>query len=111
MVLLFCGIISLMKLIDGFPRLRARFYKFNDNLSPHSVDSKTHKYVLVTYMPNTTKTRRLYAKIQAWKFPRIYFRVEYGIRKNDKGKNAMFYNDGYYTNKNEALKALTAFLE
>lgn len=84
-----------MKLKDGFPRVLAKMY----------FESR------VVRMPRTVKTKRLYAKIQAWKFLRIYFKVEYGLQKTNKGKMEMFYNDGIYDNKKDALFALKCFLE
>ena len=104
-----------MKLTAGFPKVSARFYEINhhklDDFPVAVSETKKIKYRLMTYMPKTTKTLRLYAKIRAWKFPRIYIRVWYGLLKTNKGKTKMFYNDGYYTDKNEALTALRAFLE
>lgn len=100
-----------MKLTAGFPKVSARFYKLNENLSVPTVGKKSHKYSLVTYMPKTIKTLRLYSKIRAWQFPRIYFKVWYGFLKTNKGKMRMFYNDAIMYNKEEALKTLKAFLE
>ena len=62
-------------------------------------------------MHTTTKTKRLYAKIRAGNFLRIHFKVLYGMRKTHDNKMEMFYNDGIYENKVDALHALTAFLE
>lgn len=60
--------------------------------------------------PNT-KTRRLFHRVKAGNFLKVYFKVEYGKAKTESGKEEMFYNDGEYTDPKEAYRALKAFLE
>lgn len=83
-----------MKQVDGFPRVKAKFWK--------------NGRIVVMY--GTTKTKRLYNRIRQGKFLKVYIKVEYGLRKTNKGKTEMFYNDGTYESREEAYKALTAFL-
>ena len=103
-----------MKQTKQFPRVSARFYEIVhykiDDFPVENGEIKKIKYRLVTHMPRTTKTLRLYAKIRAWQFPRIYFKVEYAPMKTRKGVVIPF-NDGVYDDKKEAYKALRAFLE
>lgn len=104
-----------MKLTAGFPKVSARFYEINhhklDDFPVAVSETKKIKYRLMTYMPKTTKTLRLYAKIRAWEYPRIYIRVWYGLLKTNKGKTKMFYNDAIIDNREEALRTLRDFLE
>lgn len=44
-------------------------------------------------------------------FELCHIYVEYGKQKDNHNKLVTFYNDGEYTNKKEAIKALDAFLE
>lgn len=44
-------------------------------------------------------------------FSKIYFKIEYGLAKNTKGKLEMFYNDYEGSDPKEALKAYHAFME
>lgn len=64
---------------------------------------------VVTMYPQH-KTRRIFMRIKAGNFSKVYFRVEYGKKKTDHGE-LMFYNDGEYTNAEDAMQALKAFLE
>ena len=45
------------------------------------------------------------------KFSKAIVRVEYGKEKDNFGKMVMFFNEGEYTNKHDALQALRAFCE
>ena len=84
------------KIKELFPRVTAKFY-FEDGKV--SITNKTHK------------TRRLYARINRSKFLKVYFKVEYGIKETNRGTKEMFFNDGTYFNKKDAIQALEAFLE
>lgn len=55
--------------------------------------------------------RRFLSFCSLGSFAKIYVKVEYGKRKDVRGKEVMFYNDGEYDDPKEAVKALRAFLE
>jgi len=57
-----------------------------------------------------TKKRFIYWLTHG-KFSKAIVRVEYGKEKDNHGKMVMFYNEGEYTNKKDALQALRAFCE
>jgi len=59
----------------------------------------------------TTRFNRLYHRIRHGSWAKIYIKVEYGKQEDVFGKKIMFYNDGTYEKRKEALQALHAFLE
>jgi hypothetical protein len=94
-----------MKLEDGFPKVSAKFWS-----GTFQANGRTH-YSVMTYLPRTTKTKRLFFKIRAGKFLKIYIKVEYGMKYATGGKMEMFYNEATCYNKEDALLALKSFLE
>jgi len=65
--------------------------------------------VMKTY--HSTKTKRIFAKLKAEKFSKVYIKVSYGKGRTNRRTAEEFYNDGEYCNKSDALEALKAFLE
>ena len=63
-----------------------------------------------TIFPLTTRRRRLFSRLRHVPYAKVYIKVEYGYDVDVFGKRVMFYNDGYYTERREAVKALQAFL-
>jgi hypothetical protein len=43
--------------------------------------------------------------------PSVYIRVNYEVALDNYGKYQVFYNDGFYNDKNELTKAVKAFME
>ena len=63
----------------------------------------------------TRKLRRFSYSLQAVEFSeltdKVYIKVGYHKKGTLGGKHLKFYNDGYYTDKEELLKAYKAFIE
>lgn len=58
--------------------------------------------------------RRFFLKLGTinWKkCPSVYIRVNYEKGKDNFGKSQIFHNDGFYTNKQDLLRAAYAFVE
>jgi hypothetical protein len=58
-----------------------------------------------------TSVRRLLYYINHVNFDKAYLKVKYGKFLDQGGKMAEFYNDGYYSDKNELIEVLKAFTE
>ena len=57
------------------------------------------------------KTQRMYHLLGREKWEKAYIKVTYGKMKDVNGKMVTAYNDGHYTSKREARKALKAFID
>lgn len=58
-----------------------------------------------------SKWRKLHAKLASAGADKWFIRVEYGIQKDHRGKDIMFFNEYKGINLAEAKQALSAFIE
>lgn len=62
----------------------------------------------------THQKRRFLRKIRTINFQNgqmVYIRINYGVLKDNFGKSTNFYNDGYYDNYRDLIRAAEAFTE
>lgn len=74
-------------------------------LQNEKVIDKVHTHSFRSFLPHL---RTVISQKEPW---RAYLRVSYGKDKDHRGRLQTFYNDGWYTDKEELQKAWEAFTE